>query len=653
MRIKYIRLNNYRQFKEVEITFTKDVQYDIHVIIGRNGTGKTNILNAVNWCLYGIEPHLSSESLRLPRLNLRAIAASQPGDQQKVDVSIMAEDGENWVLFSREEDYVIHEKDEPKPSGVEFEVTACDPKGNARIMKGDEASTFVERFFPQGIREFFFFDGERLDNYFKSATGQQISHAIFEISQVQILEVVEDNLQKVVADLRKDAGKQNPSIDQTTREMESKKGDLRDTEQQLQECERQISLAKEQVREIRNNLMGTPDVENLQRERDRLRLRVREKENSLKELAKEKDDVLFEYANVVRLYPALENALKIIKEKRNRKEIPPTIDRALLDSILKTRECICGRTVASGSEAEQRIYELQQEIKLSSEVAQVLLSIEGSLHSHTAKLGKLKAELKKISDETGAYKNDLEELTERLRKVDSQIAGYDVERIREWHRQLKNYEQTYEDNLKRQGVLTSKKRDLEQTIKNLQERLDLEIRKEEKFRHLRELIDFGTLASNMARQSKNSIMETIRKQIEGETKKVFFRLIWKKETFGDVRIDEKYDIHLIHSLGYESLGTTSAAERELLAFAFTLALHSISGFDSPILIDTPVSRVSDEQRENFGSTFAAIDPGKQVILLFTPSEYSYEVSKTLDRIAGSRSKLEMSSDEKDVIMEAL
>jgi DNA sulfur modification protein DndD len=442
-------------------------------------------------------------------------------------------------------------------------------------------------------------------------------------------------------------------IEQTTLELESKERDLKDTQQQLHECERQISLAKEQVRELRNNLTGTPDIENLQKESDRLRTRLRDKDNALKEKAKEKDSILFDYANVIRLYPALQNASKIIKEKRDKKEIPPTIDRSLLESILKAGECICGRTVDHGSEEEKRINELQQEIKLSSELAQVLLYMESCLHSYIANTEKYKASLNKISDEIETLRNDQEDLTERIRKINSQIAGYDVNKIREWHRQLRNYEQAYEDNLKRQGVLINKRRDLEQTLQTLREKLNLEIRKEERFKHLRELIDFGTQASDVAIKAKNSIMERIRKQIANETREIFFQLIWKKETFKDVMIDESYDIHLFHSLGFESLGTTSAAERELLAFAFTLALHKVSGFDSPILIDTPVSRVSDEQRENFGSIFSAIDPGKQVILLFTPSEYSYEVSKSLDHIAGSRSKLEVSSDEKEVLMEVL
>ena len=58
MRISRLILNNYRQFGKTEIVLEKKYDHDIHIIVGTNRTGKTNILNAINWCLYNEEPHL-------------------------------------------------------------------------------------------------------------------------------------------------------------------------------------------------------------------------------------------------------------------------------------------------------------------------------------------------------------------------------------------------------------------------------------------------------------------------------------------------------------------------------------------------------------------------------------------------------------------
>ena len=148
-------------------------------------------------------------------------------------------------------------------------------------------------------------------------------------------------------------------------------------------------------------------------------------------------------------------------------------------------------------------------------------------------------------------------------------------------------------------------------------------------------------------------MNLMRVQIEAATKEQFFSLVWKKETFKDVTIDEGYSLHLLHTLGYECLGTVSASERQLLALSFVLALHRVSGFDSPILVDSPAGRVSNEQRENLGKVFSAVSNDKQVILLFLPTEYSTEISKILDSNVAAMYNFKLSKDEREVKMEVL
>jgi len=148
-------------------------------------------------------------------------------------------------------------------------------------------------------------------------------------------------------------------------------------------------------------------------------------------------------------------------------------------------------------------------------------------------------------------------------------------------------------------------------------------------------------------------MNKIREQIETESNKLFSKLIWKKESFDKIVIQEDYDINLLHSMGYECLGSISAAEREILALSFTLALHNISGFDAPILIDTPVGRVSDENRKNLGEIFTEVSKDKQTILLFTPSEYSADISVRLDQDSSTRHELKVTSRENETEIEEI
>lgn len=53
MRLISVKTENFRQYKDLEVTFPRSGEFDIHIIEASNGVGKTNLLNAINWCLYG------------------------------------------------------------------------------------------------------------------------------------------------------------------------------------------------------------------------------------------------------------------------------------------------------------------------------------------------------------------------------------------------------------------------------------------------------------------------------------------------------------------------------------------------------------------------------------------------------------------------
>src|SRR4030042_6275536 len=102
VRIERLYINNYRQFRDIELRFTKTPKRDLHRILGKNGAGKTNILNAINWCLYKEEPHLSKDSQQLPILNLQTIEDSQEGEDRDIRVEIgIKTDNDRIITFSR------------------------------------------------------------------------------------------------------------------------------------------------------------------------------------------------------------------------------------------------------------------------------------------------------------------------------------------------------------------------------------------------------------------------------------------------------------------------------------------------------------------------------------------------------------------------
>ena len=59
------------------------------------------------------------------------------------------------------------------------------------------------------------------------------------------------------------------------------------------------------------------------------------------------------------------------------------------------------------------------------------------------------------------------------------------------------------------------------------------------------------------------------------------------------------------------------------------ALNQVSGFDVPIIIDTPLGRISSKPKAEIAKNLSEYLKEKQVILLVTDEEYNSEVRKRL------------------------
>lgn len=661
VRISKLLLRNYRQFKDIDIVLdAKPDKKDLHIFIGVMGTGKTNLLNAINWCLYGEEPFLSKKGVQqLPRLNLKTIEKSGNDINHKASVQIWAEANGKHLVFTREENFRI---ENPKSSRKEpvcnslneiLKVNIEDEEGNNKLFEEEEAKAKVELFVPVGIRDFFFFDGERLDKYFKEATGQNIQNAVYQISQVDLLDKMRKNLEKIVIDFRKDAGKHSPEIERTREELEKNEKALAQFNREVAECEKQISIAKEKIADNEERLRNIPLIEELQNRRFLLKEEINRKEALHKENELEKQSLLFNYGISIMLYPMAKKAIHLIQEMKENKELPPTVDKALLEKILVQKICICGREIKKQSKEKIEINELLNSINLSSEVAHELLRMETPLdlaHDNIQAFFKKNGE---ITKELRSYDTDLKYNQKEIDDIDSKVGGYDLEKIKYWHNELKNFEEVFTANHQRLGVLKSGKAKTQEVIAKLKLELDAELKKESKVADLKKSIDFTENAIITLKSTKDDIMEKIRKKIENKTEEKFFELHWKKETYKEVRIGSDYMITPIHALGYECLGTLSGGEREVLALSFSIALHNISGFDSSIVIDRPLAMVSGKTREYIAKVLSQISDERQILLLLTPEDYGVDVSSTLDLVASNKMKMNLSADEKELNVEAL
>jgi DNA sulfur modification protein DndD len=200
--LKSLELLNYRQFRKTTVDFSLSNSKPFTIIEGKNGFGKSNILNAITWCFYGIEEHLKDveKEESEPIINTREINELKEGGRISAKVVVKLKTDQGDIKIERE---IWGRK-----SGGKFYT---DDKSNFRILQQDEKGDWGESFYPtyvinkilpQIVIRFFFFDGEQLRQFFEKISQEDVKNAIFDISQISLIDLAISNLSKVVSDYR-------------------------------------------------------------------------------------------------------------------------------------------------------------------------------------------------------------------------------------------------------------------------------------------------------------------------------------------------------------------------------------------------------------------------------------------------------------------
>ena len=649
MRIERVSIKNFRQYKNVVFEFDKKGQCDLHIILGNNGIGKTNLLNAISWCLYGKESHLGNEKRARKRINSTVLEESISSGAEKCSVIVAVTIGvdNKHITFERSQEFKANkEAFEFKPS---FVVTVIAPSGNEVITDLEKIDNLLKQYLPEDIKEYFFFDGEQLDKYFISNQGEKIHQAIYNVSQVNLLDSMRDRLEKVIQDFQDEAGSKNIGIKQLNEKKNSQESTVTNLNNRIDECKKQINLAESEIIICNEYLAGKDGVPDKENEYQYISSQIESKEVELEDQITRFSKFVREYKILFSMYPKLKKTLDLINEKEEKGQLPANIDPQFLKRMLEYHKClICNRNMDEIE--ENAVKDLLKKLELSSTVSHLLVKIKSPLEDAMQRCKEYPKERADHIEREKKLTNELKQLRDHLSKLDSFLKNYsDKEKIREMHEKRSKFQdlkkRNDEDRIKLEVQLEYAQKELEITKKEL----EIAIQKQADLAILQEKIAFARKSLLIVTEIEEEMMTEVKDKMTVETMNIFEKLDWKTETFSHIELDDSYNLELFDKYGYAMVGGCSAAERALLALSFTLALQKVSCYDSMLFIDTPVGRVDLDNRANFAEVLNQLSENKQVIMTFTPSEYSQEIRNVLEPCSSTFREL-TTVDEKETFI---
>ncbi len=630
MRFESITTKNYRQYKNLHIEFPKATANDIHLIIATNGVGKTTFLNAINWCLYGDEPHKSggdtnNDSDSFPICNLDAMdEAVRLGEEfVEVSVAIRANDGKNTYTFIR--NAKVKALTRIVVGRTKFEVEELLNGAELVIHPEAEAVDIVSRFLPKKIREYFYFDAEQLLSYFNTDTRSlsHIKESIYEIAQVNVVDRVEQHLGDFVNDYNKQIRKLSPNVDKILELLDEAKRRVDLTKREIEALSEQISEAEEAIAQANKIIDGN---EHAVEDNNRYNANTKEIERIHRQIEKANLDLakfIRKYITLVLLYETNKKTQEYIVEiDSNDKSTLDTSLEVIEESLVKHQCKVCGSKL--NKEAEDYLRGLVDKFAVSA-TAKTLTEIKNDIYRGT-NIFDYDKEKQRIFDDLQDLEDRLHALIEENDKLHERVILVNVEYVTAAMDRKVDNEKVLKLNIEKRGSAKNQLLKDEEKLKDAQAQYEKALDDDDACEELRDHLQFVIKAQEIVSDIKKEIVDDVKRQMEQITIQIFENLIWKKDFYDRIELDDNFKVRLFdkkHNIS--CLNSTSAAERQLLAFAFTIALHKVSGYDHLLCIDTPVGRVSDINRLNFANALIDVSAEKQIIITFTISEYSQEV----------------------------
>ncbi|TFJ46654.1 hypothetical protein CKN80_02625 [Carnobacterium divergens] len=630
MDILKLELQDFRQFYgNYEINFGVGEQ-NTTIILGANGNGKTGIFRAVMFAMYGnIELDQDSKGDEKPILvNLEKLEENL---EQPVETIV------KLTFEHKERPYVIERSVKMIKEGNNQFVTHMGPTNLYTVAaSGDfvkitqDPDTFINDILARDIREFFFFDAEKMELLNETKSKRQMSKEVKKgiMKLLQILSL--DESEKYLKEL----------IDQELRKItnKAKDSDISKKSNQKIELNEKINLlegenhnfvieyqkAQEEITENEKKLSSNEQIRKLQDEKIQKENYLNETRELYQEQKNRIKDLLKTTPSLLALDFLEQRSIQFQELKNTQKD---TIPFELIELSLNQNYCqLCTQDIPHDSSSYHRL----EEIKASYAFSDITPVVTG-IQTTTQKLKRDEAQLK---DNMHSYleklvkkEEEIDEKESEIRKIDDQIkdkAGL-LDDLKQIEKNLSAHKQNAEKINKR---IALNELDIQNSTKRI-EQLDDEITKlTAKYQDLlidREIVNKLSLMKDILSKISNEYTSEIIDQLSSEMTKIFRSLLSEKDraTFARVIINEDYEIVVLDALGNNLMREMSMGQGQIFTLAFITTLAKLaskgrSEINFPLFMDTPFGRISGENRDNLIHQIPAIT--NQWILLLTDTE---------------------------------
>lgn len=634
MRIDELVIKNFRQHRDLSASLINDGK-NIVVVRGLNGAGKTNLLKAMTWGLTGVlgprEPKYAPASL----VSFSAITSAGEGEQVEVVVEFglsLARSGKAKVKRSIS---FTKKGDELLPGPMKLSVLV-EEKGKGWQEERDP-ELWLDFQLPQRFSHYFLFDGEQLENFFRASESKFVQNAVLEIAQIDHLDRLASRLETVRSDLTKKVASQanTGSKQDLSQDFESAEKQVEELSQQVESQEQALAEAEMQLSGARARFGEVKEAQGEIRRRNDLEAAVGRAEARMDGARNSYFKWAARFGPLILAKKATEKLQGDIDSAREKNELPPPYDVVALQGLLAEGHCVCGNQLGAGSEARKHIEHLIKDFEALSEKGNLLNESVPALSRISARSDEAVEMLESARNELQESTAEYKELSKNLEALKRKMAGHDDDAIAVISQAYDSAQSAVTTASSQLAVSKTQLEAAQREKHEIQKLIDSQSLRDDKSSADRKTLHFSTAVQTAASKMLEELKSEVRQTVSTKLNSQFQSMIWKKDAFEPVQIDQDYTVKVVNKQGFENREGLSAGETACLAFAFSLTLSSVSGSSYPMIVDSPLGRLSGDVKESVSRVLVeSLEPEdgsepRQLIMLMTDEEFDDGVEEIL------------------------
>jgi DNA sulfur modification protein DndD len=637
MKLTSIKLCNFRSFygQTPEIIIATGDIKNTTIIHGNNGAGKTSLLNAFTWVLY--EKFTAAFAATEQLVNKRAISETEDKKPVECWVEVGWEhEGKNYRAKRSCRVYKNPDSDEPTKTKLTVQTVGDDGKWYFPIEPAEE---IINNILPASLHQYFFFDGERIEEIVRSDKKAEIAEATETFLGVKVIDLAIRHLKEAKKSLDNELAIIGDAETKKLLQAQSKlDAEIETINKRQREIEEELEYQQTIKKDISNRLIELSAVKELQERRENLET---QKRKNLEELKKTKDalkKIISKQGYTVLLADTNNKFREIISKLKQKGELKSGISKEFIEELIANGRCICGVELKEGGNAHFHVKSLLRKTG-SSSVEESAIRMGAQIDDIDKQADIFWGNVDREKNRVSQLKIIISDIETELDKIEEILRKDPNEDISGLQKRLDEIEARSDDLNREQGANQQEILHLQTEVDGLLKQIAKQKQNEEKQILAQRRIIATQDAMERLTEVKNRQEKQFRLQLEKRVQEIFAEI---SVTPYVPKITEKYELTLVeNTTGIEAPVAASTGENQILSLSFIASIidkvrewsekkkimmvPDSSTF--PMVMDSPFGSLDANSRRHIAQTIPKL--ANQLVVLVTKTQWRVEVEEEI------------------------